>query len=486
VKRIDWFVLKSFVGPLILTFFIVLFIQIMQFLWMYVDDMAGKGLEIKILLELLFQFSLVFVPTALPLGIMMASLMTFGNMGENFELTALKSSGIPLQRLMFPLIILIFMISIASFFFINNVLPYSSRKARTLMYDIQRKRPELNIQAGTFYNGIDGFSIKISKKDPETNKLEKILIYDHRDGSGNSSVVFADSGYMRMTPDEAGLIFTLYNGYAYTDLKEESRSIDEKKYPFRSDRFKEQELIVELSGFDFNRSDLNLFKSNEKSLDIYQLDYYIDSLNNRLDNRKASYSREYLATKLYSRRNMDRYQKNENDTIKYDYIRFIPDSLMATLSDGERSAVISFALMNARNGSKYITDKFQTIHRDKKDLRKYENEWHKKFTLSIACLIFFFIGAPLGAIIRKGGLGMPIVISVLFFVVYYVLSLTGEKMAKEGLADSVTGMWAATLILFPLGMFLTYKATTDSAIMNTETYTLFFKRIVRVILRKRD
>jgi len=479
-------VLKSFVGPLILTFFIVLFIQIMQFLWMYVDDMAGKGLDIKILLELLFQFSLVFVPTALPLAIMMASLMTFGNMGENFELTALKSSGIPLQRLMRPLIILILMISVGSFLFSNYVLPYSNRKARTLMYDIQRKRPELNIQAGTFYNGIDGFSIKIGKKDPITNKLERLLIYDHRDASGNSSVVVADSGYMRMTPDEAGLIFTLYNGYSYNDLKEETRAIDERKHPFRSDRFKEQEMIVELSGFDLDRSDLNLFKSNSMMLDINQLNYYIDSLNTRLNRRKTLYTKEYKETKLYSRKNIESSQRNEIDTIKYDYVKFHPDSLMGTLSDGERSAVISFALMNARNGSKYISEKFQTVHRDRKGLRKYENEWHKKFTVSIACLIFFFIGAPLGAIIRKGGLGMPVVISVLFFVVYYVLSLTFEKMAKEGLAGSATGMWAATFILFPIGMFLTYKATTDSAIMNTETYALFLKRIARVILRRRD
>lgn len=483
MKRVDKFVLKSFLGPLVLTFFIVLFIQIMQFLWMYVDDLAGKGLEIKVLMELLFQFSLVFVPTALPLGILLASLMTFGNMGENFELTALKSSGVSLQRIMRPLIVLLVFIAIASFFFANNVLPYSNRKAKTLMYDIQRKRPELNIQAGAFYNGIEGFSIKISYKDPETNKLEKILIYDHRDKAGNTSVTYADSGYMRMTPDESGLVFTLYNGYSYNDISEKNTSIADRKYPFRSARFKEQSLFVELSGFDLDRSDLNLFSSNSTMLDISELNTFIDSLNIRLTNRRENYLNEFKTTKLYYRKNYRR-DNSADDTAKIIYVPFAVDSLYNSLTPRQRETALSIAIKNARAGSKYVIEKNQTLHREKKGVRRYEIEWHKKFTLAVACIVFFFIGAPLGAIIRKGGLGMPVVISVLFFVVYYVLSLTGEKFAKEGITDSATGMWSATLILFPIGIFLTYKATTDSAIMNKETYSIFFKKLAKIIGKK--
>ena len=480
MKKLDWFVLKSFIGPLIMTFFIVQFIQIMQFLWMYVDDMAGKGLEINILMELLFQFSLVFVPTALPLGILLASLMTFGNMGENFELTALKSSGISLQRIMRPLTILIIFISVGSFFFANNVLPYSSRKAKTLMYDIRRKRPELNIQEGTFYNGIQGFSIKISDKDPETNRLEKIFIYDHRDNEGNNSLIYADSGYMNMTPNESGLIFTLYNGYSYNDMPEKNRSMSERSYPFRSDAFKEQTILVELTGFDLDRSDLNLFKSNQTMLDMNQLNYFIDSLSTKLVSRQDAYAIEFQRSKIYTRKNFTRNIDNQ-DTVQNEYIAFNVDSLYASLLNIDKESVINYALISARSGMKYVNEKNQTIYREIKGMRKYEIEWHKKFTLSIACLVFFFIGAPLGAIIRKGGLGMPVVISVLFFVIYYVMTLTGEKFAKEGITSAAAGMWASTIILLFAGGFLTYKATTDSAIMNSETYSLFLKKIGRML-----
>lgn len=476
MKKLDWFVIKSFFWPLIMTFFIVLFIQIMQFLWMYVDDMAGKGLELNILMELLFQFSLVFVPTALPLGILFASLMTFGNMGENFELTAIKSSGIPLQRVMKPLIVLIVFISIGSFFFANNVLPYSNRKARTLMYDIQRKRPELNIQAGSFYNGIEGFSMKIGSKDPLTNKLEKILIYDHRGDDGNTSVIMADSGYMRMTPDETALLFNLYNGYSYNDIKE-NVPMKQKRYPFRSDHFASYTFLIELSGFDLNRSDMDIFRNHQAMQDISQLNYFIDSLSTKLENKTESYLSEYKNTKLYKRRNYnpDGLLKAENPA----NVVFDVDSIFNAVTDQDKSIAISQALINAREGIKFVGEKQVTLHRDLKGLNKYKIELHEKLTLAVACLVFFFIGAPLGAIIRRGGLGMPAVISVLFFVVYYVLSLLGKKMAEEGIASAGMGMWGSTFILFVIGVFLTYKATSDSVIMNTETYSLFFKKLLR-------
>lgn len=470
-----------------MTFFIVLFIQIMQFLWMYVDDMAGKGLELKVLMELLMQFSLVFVPTALPLGILLASLMTFGNMGENFELSAIKSSGISLQRIMRPLIILIILVSIGSFFFANKIVPYSNRKARTLMYDIQRKRPELNIQAATFYNGIDGISIKIGKKDPETNKLEDILIYDHRDESGNNSVILADSGYMRITPDESGLIFTLYDGYSYNDIPERNVQINDKKYPFRSDRFASYSFLIELSGFDLDRSDLNLFNSHQAMKDLGQLNYHIDSLEKKKVNKNTAYVKDFRKTKLYTRSN---FKINDPEVIpskeiNEDSLVFSVDSLYKAVSDGDRTMTVNYALNSAREGIKYISEKQLTMHREMKNINRYKIERHKKFTLAFACLIFFFIGAPLGAIIRKGGLGMPVVISVLFFVVYYVLSLTGEKFAKEGITGTVFGMWASSAILLLVGAFLTYKATTDSAIMNKETYTQFFKKLGATLTLKK-
>lgn len=488
MKKLDKFVLKSFTGPLILTFFIVLIILILQFLWMYVDELAGKGLELKILAELLFNFSLSFVPTALPLAILLAALMTFGNMGEFSELTALKSSGIPLHRIMRPLIILIAFISVISFFFSNNVLPYANRKARTLLYDIRRKRPDINIQAGTFNNDIEGFSIKITSKDPETNRLDRLFIYDHRDNRGNTSVTYSDSGYMRITPDETALVMVLFNGYSYTDLDEKNVTASERKYPFRKDIFKEQTIVLPLSGFDLERSEIDLFKSNSAMLNISQLTYFIDSLNNRYRTRVNIQLNEFNNTKLYTERYFAEKSHPESRafSIRGPGVKKIvlnAREAYDTLPIIDKRTVIGVAIQSLKDGSNYLMQKKESLQSEVRHIKRYEVDWHRKFTLSFACLVFFFIGAPLGAIIRKGGLGTPAVISILFFVVWYVISLSGEKLVEENLISTFAGMWAASYILLPAGLFLTYKASTDSVIMNVDTYLTFFKKIKDYLYR---
>ncbi len=479
MKKIDLFMIRSFIGPLVLTFFIVLIIFILQFLWMYVDDLAGKGLELKVLAELLFQFSLTFVPLSLPLAILLASLMTFGNLGEFLELTALKSSGIPLQRIMMPVFVFASLLAVGSFFFADYVLPISTRKARTLLTDIRRMRPELNIQAGTFYNGIDGFSIKITDKDPETNRLDGIYIYDHREGVGNTSVIYADSGYMKVTPDESGLILTLYNGHAYKDIEENNVPQEKKKYPFRRDRFSEQTMVVQLEGFGLNRSGMDIYRSNYAMLNTAGLTFFIDSLSTRFRSRTDAYFSEFSQTRLLTNPQYSyRGNQQENDsTAAWKTQKFNARAIFDTLSFPDRSSALSRALSFAREGTSFMTEKSEALVAEAKNLRKYEAERYKRFTLPIACLVFFFIGAPLGAIIRKGGLGTPAVISVLFFVIYYVITLSGEKFAKELIISIPVGMLASTVILLFVGAFLTYKATTDSAIMNAETYILFFRKI---------
>lgn len=480
MKKIDLFMLRSFIGPLVLTFFIVLIIFVLQFLWMYVDELAGKGLEIKVLAELLFQFSLTFVPISLPLAILLASLMTFGNLGEFMELTALKSSGIPLQRIMLPLFFLIGFLSVASFLFADYILPLANRRARTLLYDIRRKRPELNIQAGTFYNGIDGFSIKITDKDSETNRLDRVYIYDHRNGSGNNAVIYADSGYMVITPDESGMILKLYNGYSYNELEEKNVPADKKKYPFRRDRFSEQTMVVELTGFALNRSGIDLFRSNYAMLNTRELGFFIDSLGERFATRSGSYYTDFSKTKLFtnfSYSGLPRQPAEPDTGTVVTGEKFNSRAIFDTLPRMEKMTSVNRALNSARDGIAFVSEKSESLTNEAKNLKKYEAELYKKFTLPFACLVFFFIGAPLGAIIRKGGLGTPAVISVLFFVVYYVISLSGEKFAKELLISVPLGMFASTIILLPIGIFLTYKATTDAAIMNAETYILFFRKI---------
>jgi lipopolysaccharide export system permease protein len=485
VKKVDSFLLKSFVGPLIFTFFIVLIILILQFLWMYVDELAGKGLDFKILSELLYHFSLTFVPTALPLGILLASLMTFGNMGEFSELSALKSSGIPLQRIMLPLMILIGFIAIISFFFSNNVLPYSTGKARTLLWDIRRKKPDINIQAGTFYNGVPDFSIKITSKDPETNRLDNLIIYDHRERRGNYAVILADSGYMKLTKDETGLIMTLYNGYGHNDLEEKNVNPSLRKYPSREDYFKEQTIVIPLSGFDLQRSEEGIFKSGPAMLNISQLTFTIDSLNKKYSEKLDNQFKDFKNMKLYVVRNIKANipSQPDNQDAKRKIRKFDPRILFDSLTGIEKKTVLSKAIENLKEGNSILIEKNESQHYEIKAIKRYEVEWNKKLTMSFACLVFFFIGAPLGAIIRKGGLGTPAVISIFFFVVYYVISISGQKLVEEDVVGSFAGMWASTYILFPIGIFLTYKATTDSVILNIETYLMFFKKIKDFIYR---
>jgi len=479
VKKVDNFVVKSFIGPLVFTFFIVLIILILQFLWMYVDELAGKGLEFKVLAELIYHFAMTFVPMALPLAILLASLMTFGNMGEYTELTALKASGIPLRRIMRPLIILIGTISLVSFFFSNNVLPYSTQKARTLLWDIRRKKPDINIQAGTFYNGIPDFSIKVGAKDPVTNRLDKVIIYDHRERRGNVAVTLADSGYMKSTTDGTGMEMKLFNGYSYTEMEEKNVGTSEKTYPSRKDFFREQVIIISLSGFDLERSEENLFKSNAAMLNIAQLTYYIDSLNVRYNERIETQFREFNNDKVYHEKvNLNNLglESRGADTINK-FFEFDPSLIFDSLNNTERRTVLQRAIENLKEGSGFLALNSETMHYAIKEIKRFEVEWNKKLTMSFACLVFFFIGAPLGAIIRKGGLGTPAVISIFFFVIYYVISLSGQKMVEENVIGTFAGMWAASYILMPIGIFLTYKATTDSVIMNIDTYLVFFKKI---------
>ncbi len=485
MKKLDIFVLRSFIGPLILTFFIVLIILLLQFLWMYIDELAGKGLDIKIISELLFQFSLSFVPTALPLAILLASLMTFGNMGEFSELTALKSSGIPLQRIMRPLIVLISLLVLLSFFFSNFILPYSNKQARLLLYDIRRKRPDINLQAGSFNNDIDGFSIKITSKDPFTNRLDNLIVYDHRDKKGNIALICADSGYIKVTADETALIMTLYNGESFYELEEENPGVDQKRYPSRKDTFKEQTIVLGLSGFELERSGDDLFSSSSWRLNMSQLAHYIDSLSGKYSVKQISWVGDFAKTKIFVEQQGSRsesakrgLQKLTTSEKSFD-ARRVFDSLSVT---NKRTALLR-TIEQLKDANLVLTDNIESLKFEIRSINRYKVDWHKKLTLPVACLIFFFFGAPLGAIIRKGGLGTPAVISIFFFVIWYVISLSGEKLVEEDLISGIAGMWASSYILLPIGFFLTYKASTDSVIMNIETYLTFLRRIKDYIYR---
>lgn len=521
MKKLYKLILRSFFGPFFLTFFIVLFVLLIQFLWRYIDEMVGKGLDSSTIAELLLYTSASLVPMALPLSILMSSLMTFGNLGEHYELTAIKASGISLQRILRPLAIVIFAISIGAFFFANNVLPYSNLQTRSLLYDIRQQQPELQIKPGEFNNLIDGYSIRIQNKNKGTNVMYGLTIYDHTSGKGNTNVTIADSGTMVFTEDDKYLILTLNNGYSYNELIDDDKPLKKRTYPHRFDRFEQQQIIIKLSGFGLQRTDQSLFKSHYQMLDIEQLAVMKDSISNEITSKheqmlyslnasnyfKRSKKRpstsnnqtkeipEHMRPATHSLSNesnissaaktsesaADSSANSKNKTTASNDIQHVKlidiDSLYATLTIAEKGRITNSALSYARTAKNLVANSEQSLDYKTEQLRKYEIEIHRKFTISIACILFMFIGAPLGAIIRKGGLGLPLVISIVFFILYYVLSLIGEKLVRESIWTVQQGMWLTSTIFAILGIFITYKATTDSSIFNMDTYSNFIKKV---------
>ncbi|MBN1597357.1 MAG: LptF/LptG family permease [Bacteroidales bacterium] len=517
MRRLHILVLKSFIGPFVLIFFIVLFILLMQFLWRYIDDLVGKGLEIKVIAELLLYTSSSLVPMALPLSILMSSLMTFGNMGEFYELTAIKASGISLQRIMLPLMVLVIGISIGAFFFANDILPYTNLKMRSLLYDVQHQRPEIQIIPGSFYNGIEGYSVRVEKKDPETNILYDVKIYDHSASRGNTNVIIADSGKMIVTSDNRNLIFTLYHGFSYNEIESDRRNKRYNTYPHRFDKFDEQQMVIELVGFSLTRTDENLFRNHYSMLNLDQLDHMKDSIKNVIEDKKDLLVHTLLDGNYFKKRTRPNPKKhiiekrdsmmksainphwvrpdkshapelikknitekiNEPETQSEiteevtDELNTDPEiykSLFEKLNFKEQLSILDAALSYARSARSYVDGSSQNMDIKIQKLRRFEIEWHRKFTIAFACFVFLLIGAPLGAIIRKGGLGLPLVISTLFFIFYYIISLLGEKVVRESILPDYQGMWLASGLFFTVGIFLTYKATTDSSMLNFELY----------------
>lgn len=476
MKTLHSFILRSYIGPLSMTFFITLFILVMQFLWRYIDELVGKGLEFGVIAQLLFYATLQMVPMALPLAILLASLMTFGSLGENYELTALKSAGISLPRIMMPLIILTFAMSYGAYKFNNNVLPYINLKLYSLLFDVKQARPELEIKEKTFYSGIDGFTIKVEKKDVKADMLHKLMIYDQRvNTSSAGSVTIADSGRIKIDMGKSAAILTLYNGISYSEkvLDEKKRGTTNKQN-FREDHFREQRANITLLGMDFNRTDEGLFKHNDKMKNIDQLTKDRDSLLNvktkLINDTKRKSNDFYFLSWIYNQKITKKLPK---DTINLNFNASTvvnPDSLFNTATKNVKKSTITTAIQNARNAKQSLDEQTNQFEAENKKIIMHTIEWHRKFTLSVACIIFFFIGAPLGAIIRKGGLGMPVVVSILFFIVYFVIDTFGNKMAREAIWDVPYGMWLSSALLMPIGIFLTYKSATDSTLLNADVY----------------
>lgn len=483
VKRLYTFMLQSFLPLFIMTFFICLFVVLMQFLWRYVDQIVGKGLSIDIIAELFFYAALTMVPTALPLAVLLASLMTFGNLGEKFELTALKASGISLFKIMRPLIILMVLIAIGAFFFQNNVLPVAQTKMWTLMFSVKQKTPEVEIPEKSFYDQIPNINLYIDHKNTETGVLYGMIIYDVSRGLDNSRVILADSGKISFTEDKKKLFLQLYDGEMFENLRENAMGVTASGYmPFRREQFDDKQIYMAFDA-NFNRMEEDGIRSMYVGQNISQLRHSIDSIGARVDSIGSVYASEIIATPIMglthdiSRRQGDSLVSFTRPEVMMDKPLDL-DSLFNSPSPSYAKTYLNQALAKAKRQKMDYEYRSLVLTEEAKIMRRHDIEMQKKFTLSLACIIFFFIGAPLGAIIKKGGLGTPLVISVLLFIVYFIIDNSGYKMARDGKLEVYQGIWLSSFVLLPLGIFFTYKAVGDSAVFNIDAYRSFFNRLI--------
>lgn len=463
IKKLDKLIIQAFIGPFVATFFITLFVLVMQFFWLYIDDLVGKGLDVFTILRLIAYVAATAVPLALPLALLISSIMTFGNLGESFELIAIKSSGIPLLRFMAPLFVVSLIISGVGFLFANNIIPVANLKMNALKYNIIVTKPALDIKEGEFYDKIDGFVIKIGKKESDDSTIRNVVIYERNYGLQDNFMV-AESGIMKVTADKRFLEFKLKNGWSYQENGARYSNTSE----FIRIGFKQYVKQFDLSSFSLNHTEDSLFRYDPKMLTISQLNMAIDSIGNK---DTLAYSRtvnELQPSFTFYKYEDSIWKKNPSKSIKK-FSDIVPDSMKAVVYEESLSKINT-----AKNFTSIAADDYDARH----DLiRKHWIEWNRKFTLSFACIVLFMIGAPLGSIIRKGGLGTPLVVAIIFFVLFHLLNTFGEKFAVQGITSSFTGMWLSTLVLIPIGIFLTAKAMKDSQLFNQEFYFRFFRKI---------
>jgi lipopolysaccharide export system permease protein len=473
-KKLDKLIIRAFIGPFIATFFITLLVLVMQFFWLYIDDFVGKGIETSVIFEFIWYQSAVLVPLALPLAILLSSIMTFGNLGESFELVAIKSAGISLLRFMRPLFILTLFICGIAFLFSNYIIPIANLKSRTLLADIVYAKPSFALQEGVFNDKIGGFAIKVGKKEANDSVIRDVIVYEQGNPLQDNFII-AKSGIMRVSENKRFLEFHLKDGWRYQERGDVAGGESE----FIRVGFKEFKKQFDLSSFQFSRTADSVNKNNEKMLSMRQLEVAIDSLD-----RENTSLREQMQQDMFNPFSFPRFidtgwvSVTIPDSIKNitSFDQILPDSARENINQRARDLVRSLTVS---------TESINVLTRDReRNLRKHKIEWHRKIALSLACLVLFLIGAPLGSIIRKGGLGTPLIFAIAFFMVFYFSTTTGEKFAKENTMSPFAGMWLSTFVLVPIGLFLIYKAMHDSQLLNKEFYYRLAKKIGGIVRGK--
>jgi lipopolysaccharide export system permease protein len=469
VKKIHLLLLKSFVRPFIVTFLIVMFVLLMLFLFKYIDDLIGKGFAWYIILELLVYASAYNVAMALPLSILLSTIMTYGSLGENYELVAIKSAGISLSKAMYPMVIVVTLLSIFAFLFSNYMLPVANRKYYSLLYDVRQQRSANLLPEAVFSSSFPGYTIRIEKKDPNGQTVYGIVIYKTDLEHNNIIVTRAKEGKMYRSPGDRYLILHLKNGVSYEEGPGDSNF--NPRETFRRFRFNETEQKFDLSVFNLKRSDENAFKSQFQMMDLRQLGEYKATTQHQIDSSVAA---DFKTIMPYMR-----YFNMPKSAVAVQKYTPASANVISGLGLAQQVAIISNASSEARSIQGEMKNNTFINDGQASDIRKSTVEYQKKFTLSAACLVLFLIGAPLGAIIRRGGLGLPVVISVAFFLIYHIISTIGETSVKDGNAPPILGMWIAIFLLTPIGLFLSYKAATDSALFDAESYKRLFSKLLR-------
>ena len=477
MKRLDRFILRSFIGPFIAILCVVVFILVMQFLWLYIDELVGKGLSLKVIFEFLGWGGATILPLALPLATLLSSMMTLGTLGENNELLAIKAAGISLQRVLVPLSCVCLGISVGAFFISNNLIPVAYNNIYQLREDISRTKEEIKIPSGTFYNGIEGYILRVDERNDETGMMHGVMVYNHTKKKGNTSLTIADSAMIKMAKGKNYLTFTLYDGTNYEETN--NKQYKDTSLQLQKIDFHKQEMIITLENYAFQKSDSSRFNDQVKSMNLAQLLESQDSVG-RKDEAGKQKNIQSLNRSRILRYNaqLDTVSKSRAKTL------FLPDNIGQWKSIQDEIEGVE----NAKKRAEEVRSTLMSYSRERYyntfTLRLIDIEILKKFALSIACFIFFFIGAPLGALIRKGGLGTPAIISVLFFVAYWVIDISGIKLAKDGAVSAFSGVFISSYVLLPTGLYLTWKAINDSAFFNMDAIRNGFRKIKAMITER--
>ena len=480
LKKLDRYILSKFLPLFVGAFFICLFIFMMQFTWRYLDELIGKGLTMDVLAQFFWHMGITLIPTSLPLAILLASLITFGNLGEDLELLAMKAAGVPLIRIMRPILMVVVLMTGVSFYFQNVTGPHAQISLRTLLISMKQAQPAVEIPEGVFYNDLPNINLFVERKNAETGMLYNVIIYKTDQGFDRAQIVLADSGRMEVSADKMHLTLDLWQGALFENLQQENFSaLNTGNAPYDREVFGYKRFLIDFDS-NFALMDQNMLRDMPQAKSMAEINTSLDSMSLALDSMGLRLHQE-ARLRYYTPQAMpEREAKTLAKTTPLPY-----DSLLAAASPNALRSAEQTALQNIRSAMMDLEWKATPADQTEKLYRGHQVEWHQKITLSLACLLFFFVGAPLGAIIRKGGLGLPVVISVVIFIFYYIVNVGSEKMAKTGEWNIVSGIWLSTMVLLPIGIFLTNRANKDSVVFNIEGYRAFFQKVLGLRAKRR-